>query len=249
MSKPRTQPSEQGDDSLSGLIAAHLALASTSWSIGVLGAIAEFIRAPDETHVTDHATFVVSARGAIRIAVTGATRVVAWSTGGGEPSSIALCLPASDCAMHGCSVITEAGPDHCALRDRDRDSILFDLGLGSPYFDFYIRTADPAAITCLREGIGSPLFGAHHGLLRAIVDMQPHRVFVSRLGRVEVYQRIAGAGETTPDGPHTHLLPQLLQTGRVHAPETPIPSGWVPCVNLYLGHPLHHHPWHDGLKH
>ena len=240
MSKPRTQPSEPGDDSLSGLIAAHLMLASTSWSIGVRGAIAEFFRAPDEIRVTDNATFVVTARGAIQIAVNGATRAVE-RIAGGEPPSIALCLPAADSIMHGRSVITEAGPDHRALRDRERDAILFDLGLGSRYFDFYIRTADPAAVTHLRKGIGLPLFDARHSLPRDILAMHPHRVFVSRLGRIEVYQPIARAGETTPEGPHTHLLPELLDSGRVHADDVPIPAGWIPCVNLFPGYPPAHH--------
>lgn len=248
MSPPRTQPIEQEDDRLSGLIAAHLGLASTSWSIGMLGAVAEFFRAQDETHTTDNATCVVTARGAIGISVTGATRAVACPADGGEPSSIALCLPAADCTMHGRSVITEAGPDHGALRDRDRDAILFDLGLGSPYFDFYIRTADPAAIKSLRKGIGLSLFDARHSLPRDILAMHPHRVFVSRLGRIEVYQRIASAGETTPEGPHTHLLPELLKTDRVHSENVPIPPGWIPCVYLYLGHPPAHHPGQDATR-
>jgi hypothetical protein len=249
MSKPRTQSGEQEDGNFNGLITDHLKLASTSWSIGVLGAVAEFFRAQDEAHTTDNATFVVTARGAIRISAIGSMRVAACTAAGGEPSSIALCLPAADCSMHGRSVITEVGPDHRALRDRDRKAILFDLGLGSPYFDFHIRTADPAAIKCLRDGIGFSLFDPHHSLPRAIVAMHPHRVFVSRLGRIEVYQRIAGAGETTPDGPHTHLLPELLKTGRVHAPETPIPSGWIPCVNLYPGHPPQHQSGNDTPAH
>ena len=242
MSKPPTQPSEQEADSPGRLIAAHLKLASTSWSIGMLGAIAEFFRAPDETHTTDNASCVVTARGAIRIALNSATRAVACTAGDGEPPSIALCLPAADGTMHGRSVITEVGLDHGALRDRDRDAILFDLGLGSPYFDFYIRTADPAAIKRLREGTGFSLFDARHSLPRIILAMHPHRVFVSRLGRIEIYQRIAHAGETTPDGPHTHLLPELLKTGRVHAADAPIPPGWIPGVTLYLGHP----PAHDA---
>lgn len=249
MCQPRTQSAEQDNDKVNGLIADHVKLASTSWSIGVLGAVAEFFRAQNEAHTTDNATWVVTARGAIRISVIGSMRAVACTAGDGEPSDIALCLPAVDCAMHGRRVITEVGPDHRALRDRDREAILFDLGLGSPYFDFHIRTADPAAIKALRKGIGFSLFDARHGLPRAIVAMHPHRVFVSRLGRIEVYQRIAGAGETTPDGPHTHLLPELLKTGRVHAPETPIPSGWIPCVNLYSGHPPQHQSGYDTHAH
>jgi hypothetical protein len=217
------------------LVAEHLRLDSTSWSIGMLGAIAEFFRATEEAFESDGTTFVVTGRGALRVVADGATRAVAYETGGDGRYAIALCLPESACTMHGRRVITEAGPDTGALRERDRAAVLFDLGLGSPFFDFYIRTADPHEIGRLREGIGLPLFDPRHGLLADIAAMHPHRVFVSKLGRVEVFQRIAGPGETTPEGPHTHLLPPLLKSGRVFDAETPIPSGWIPCATLYCG--------------
>lgn len=226
------------------IVEQHLRLASTSWSLGMLGAVAEFFRAQHEPFETDGATRVVTARGAIRVAVNGTTRAIPCETGG--VNTIALCLPETDCIMHSRNVITEVAPDHDAARAGDIDAILFDLGLGSPYFDFYIRTAEPAAINRLRQGAGMSLFDARHSLVRDILAMNPHRVFVSRLGRIEVYQPIASAGEKTPEGPHTHLLPELLKEGRVHAEDAPIPPGWIPCVNLYLGHPPPHHPGGDA---
>lgn len=201
----------------------------------MLGAIAEFFRGRGEAFDSDGSTFVVTGRGALRVVANGATRAVTYETGGNGQSAIALCLPESACTMHGRRVITEAGPDTGALRERDRAAVLFDLGLGSPFFDFYIRTADLHEIARLREGIGLSLFDPRHGLLSDIAAMHPHRVFVSKLGRVEVFQRIAGPGETTPEGPHTHLLPPLLKSGRVFDAETPIPSGWIPCATLYCG--------------
>lgn len=237
-----------GNASISALVARELRLASTSWSIGVLGAVAEFFRREEEPFDTDGATRAVTARGAIRIAVNGATQAVACGITGAEPSSIALCLPATDCIMHARGIVTEAGPDRDAVRACDVEATLFDLGLGSPYFDFYIRTADPAAVGCLRRGIGMPLFDARHNLLREILAINPHRVFASKLGRIEVYQRIAGPGEVTPEGPHTHLLPELLRTGRIHAEGAFIPPGWVPCVQLYFGQPPAHGPAADPAR-
>jgi hypothetical protein len=216
------------------LIAEHLRLDSTAWSIGMLGAIAEFFRGKNEAFATDGVTRVVTGRGALRVVANGATRVVPYDTGG-ERRAIALCLPETACMMHRRRLITEAGPDVEALRKPDRTAVLFDLGLGSPFFDFYIRTADPDAIRRLREGAGLPLFDPRHGLLPDIAAMHPHRVFVSKLGRIEVFQRIASPGDTTPEGPHTHLLPALLKSGRVFDAETPIPSGWIPCATLYCG--------------
>ncbi len=42
-----------------------------------------------------------------------------------------------------------------------------------------------------------------------ILAANPHRVFLSRLGRIEVYQPIPPPSGKSPQGPHTHVLPQL----------------------------------------
>jgi hypothetical protein len=70
-----------------------------------------------------------------------------------------------------------------------------------------------------------------------ILGANPHRVFISRLGRIEVYQPIPPASGRSPEGPHTHVLPKLLKSGRTHPATEPIPEGWVPCAHLYPPHP------------
>ncbi len=75
-----------------------------------------------------------------------------------------------------------------------------------------------------------------------ILGANPHRVFISRLGRIEVYQPIPPASGKSPEGPHTHVLPKLLKSGRTHPATEPIPGGWVPCAHLYPPHPAR-----DGL--
>ena len=71
-----------------------------------------------------------------------------------------------------------------------------------------------------------------------ILAANPHRVFISRLGRIEVYQPIPPASGRSPDGPHTHVLPKLLKSGRTHPATEPIPEGWIPCAHLYPPHPV-----------
>ncbi len=70
-------------------------------------------------------------------------------------------------------------------------------------------------------------------MLAAIKEASPHRVCISALGRIEVYQHIPSAGRhvRTPEGPHTHLLLRLLKAG--HAADTAIPPGFVACLTLY----------------
>ena len=62
----------------------------------------------------------------------------------------------------------------------------------------------------------------------------------SRMGRVEVYQRIGSSARNipTPEGPHTHVLPGLLKTGRTHSANIPIPAGHRPVLLLYPPSPV-----------
>ncbi len=56
---------------------------------------------------------------------------------------IALCLRESQSAMTQRLVLTELGPDREALRESDREAVLFDLGLGALQVDACIRVSDP----------------------------------------------------------------------------------------------------------
>jgi hypothetical protein len=48
------------------------------------------------------------------------------------------------------TVLTELGPDDGALRDQERDSILFDLGIDALQTDLCVRIADDAVAAQLR---------------------------------------------------------------------------------------------------
>ena len=207
----------------------------------MLGALAEFHR--DESEPCTHgASSVVTARGALRIDVAPGTRAIAYELVTQNVDSwnhgVALCLPEASCVMNGRRAITEIGADHEAVRPEDRDGILFDLGLGSRYCDFAVRTQNPERIAQLRAAVGTSLFDPAHDLIHDIPRWSPHRVFMSRLGRVEVYQRIGAAEGVTPEGPHTHLLQKLLRTNRTHSANLGLPGGLVPCVTFYPANPV-----------
>ncbi|MFD0933619.1 DUF6925 family protein, partial [Methylobacterium trifolii] len=213
----------------------------TAWSLGTFGAIAEFMRDPDEpVHGLDDGRLgMATARGAIALRPTSDLLPFAYETAvaSGWNHAIALCLPEDACAMNRRAVVTELGPDRDAARPDDRDGVLFDLGLDLLAVDACVRTRDPEAIACLRAGVGLPLFNHDNPIGRQLVAISPHRVFLARIGRVEVYAPIPGPGGTSPEGPHTHVLPKLLGAGRTHAATTPIPSGHVPCAGLHPAHP------------
>jgi hypothetical protein len=208
------------------------------WSVGTFGALAEFLRDPDEPadvrHGSGQAT-VVTPRGGIDVRLTDDVVPVAWERRAGDAWSqaLALCvfLPSG-----GRSVITELGPDTGALRAEDREAVLVDLGVGAPHLEACVRTSDAALLAALRAVEGRPLAGAGSaaGLL---VDAGPHRVFRTAVARLEVYTPIPPPTGASPDGPHTHLLPRLLAHGRTHAATDPIPPGHVPAATVHLPHP------------
>ncbi|WP_298961872.1 hypothetical protein [uncultured Methylobacterium sp.] len=213
----------------------------TAWSLGSFGVIAEFMRDPDEpvSALPDDRMGMATTRGAIALRPSADLRPVAYETAvaSGWNHAVALCLPESACAMSRRGVVTELGPDREAARPEDRDGVLFDLGLDLLAVDACVRSRDPEVIACLRAGAGQPLFAHGNPIGPHLVAMSPHRVFVARIGRIEVYAPIPPSGGTSPEGPHTHVLPKLLRSGRTHAATTPIPAGYVPCAGLHPAHP------------
>jgi hypothetical protein len=223
-------------------LARHIDDPDTHWSLGAFGAIAEFMRDRNEpTALVCSATSLsaTTGRGGIRITPLAAMRPIASETAVGEGWNhrVALCLPREHCAMSRRSVLTEIGPDVEALSEQHQDNVLFDLGLDCLQIDCCIRPSDPDVTARLRTYAGRSLFEPGNQAMAMILAANPHRVFVSRLGRVEVFQPIPPADGRSPQGPHTHVLPKLLSHGRTHAATEPIPKDLVPCAHLYPSHP------------
>lgn len=225
------------------VLAAQLADAEAGWSVGTFGAIAEFTREAGEDldmqRSRDRGS-VVTAKGGIRIVSHPGLRLIASESPTTESWShrVALCLPQAACAMGGRTALTEIGPDRDALRSRDRSGILFDLGLGALQIDACIRVDNMEVVAELRSRTGKSVFAPESDAMRIILAANPHRVFISPIGRAEVFQPIPPPGGRSPDGPHTHVLPKLLAHGRTHAATEPLPEGWIPCAHLYPAHPL-----------
>jgi hypothetical protein len=228
---------------LETLAVEHLRDWRTSWSMGSWGAVAEFHHDAGEPAAARRLERATD-RGAIRLDRLADVLPVAYETLSPNPLrwtvAVALCLSTEVAARAGRSALTELGPDREAVRQEDCQGILFDMGLAQPQVDFCIRTADAKLVALLREQAGRSLFAAGNPALAAILAAHPHRVALTALGRVEVFQKIGGpdTGGVSPPGPHTHVLPKLLATGRTHSANVPIPRGLVPCANLHPGNPV-----------
>jgi len=230
-------------DHLMTFLAGQLADIQAGWSVGAFGAIAEFTREPNETAelrrardgisvVTGRGGFCIVPRPGLRLIASESPTTESWS------HRVALCLRQESCAMSRRTTLTEIGPDDAALRAEDRNSVLFDLGLGSLQIDAYIRVGDPDVVAALRDHTRKSVFAPGNEVMSIILAANPHRVFVSQIGRAEVYQPIPPPGGKSPDGPHTHVLPKLLAHGRTHTATEPLPEGWIPCAHVYPAHPL-----------
>src|SRR3954453_3513512 len=225
------------------LITEQFADPEAQWSLGTFGAIAEFMRDADEAAKILHSEIsyaVVTPRGGIRLLAHPELRPVAFETVTTQAWSqrIAFCLPEEASAMSQRGVLTELGPDKEALRAEDRDALLFDLGLGALQVDCCIRTADRELAQGLRTHAGRSMLEPGNPAMELILAHSPHRVFITRAGRAEVYQPIPQPGGNPPDGPHPPVLPKLLAHRRTHAATEPIPRGFVSCAHLYPAHPL-----------
>ena len=224
------------------LLAEQVSDVGTQWSVGAFGGIAEFSRDPGETVSVATSAERVSAftsRGGVAITAHADIRPFASEsiTRHGWSHRVSLCLPEAVCAMNRRAVLTEVGPDADALREQDRAGVLFDLGLDLLHVDLCVRIADADVIAKVREYLGRPIFEDGNPVMGIIMPASPHRVFISRIGRVEVFQPIPPPTGKSPEGPHTHVLPKMLKSKRTHAATEPVPAGWVPCAHFYPAHP------------
>ena len=220
---------------LEPLLQTHLGDWRSGWSMGSFGAIAEFHQDKGEQPVIDDGLELARAtrRGGIRLERRRLADVTAIAYETLSPKrhrwshAVALCLPEANARRAERKVLTEIGPDDHAIRGIDRTGILFDMGLGLAQCDFCIRTSDPKLLGELRANLGRSLFEAGNNATAAILSTHPHRVALTALGRVEVYQKIGGpdTGGVSPPGPHTHLLPKLLASGRHPDPGRPLAAG------------------------
>ncbi len=225
----------------------HMETPSTSWSIGSFGAIAEFHLHPDETVRRDLSSsggVISTRRGAISINLPAQCQAAPYETlrrgdhrwlhgvNFGHPKVLA-----TRACRQG---LTELGADESAVGREHRDDILFDMGLAIPHVDVCVRTADQNLMTILRAHAGAAILTGDNPAVAAIKSHNPHRVFLSCAGRVEVFQGIGSSaqGIPTPLGPHTHVLPRLLQHSRTHAANIPMPMGHYPSLAMFPANPV-----------
>jgi len=226
------------------IVKRHIEDTATSWSIGTFGAIAEFHREADEpVQMTQGKGWiaVTTERGALRIDSHPKARLFPYETISKIPSAwsqgVMVCLPDDAAALSGRTGVTALDFDDGSLMPAGGDG-RFDLGFGLAHIDVCVRTHDPALIDALSQVQGTAFVDLPPATVKTIKACDPTRVFVSRMGRIEVAQSIPASRDATPMGPHTHVLPALLGRGRAQAANIPVPEGWSIALAFYPPHPV-----------
>lgn len=223
-------------------IAAHVARTlrerAGTWILGVHGAVGEFNSDPDEplsVHVGEEAVEATSPRAAIRLRIDGRVRALEIHRGDDRPPMLVLAVPRARLSLPVNAGLTALGPDGEAIRSEDRARDRFDLGLGRRVGRFTLRLAagDLADRLNACEGMALDALLARHGA--ALVAESPARVVETALGRVEVATPIPPPGGRSPEGPHTHLLPDQLRAGRESPIDPPLPDAYAPGAVLHPG--------------
>ena len=219
-------------DGIAEWVHALLIRAAGGWSMGVQGALAEFtVAAGDPEAVTverpsRRTVEALTTGGGLRLAIPDETQ--AFTTG----DTVYFAVPRGTLPSPATGVtITDADPG--ALRPGDRHDLVADLAVGHPAAAFCVRTGDAELGKRLWAVKGAAWPDALTALGPDLVATSPHRIVTTPLGRIEVYGPIPTDGGASPEGPHTHLLPAFLRTGRELPAGVSLPADLAPAAAFH----------------
>ncbi|MEM8837232.1 MAG: DUF1289 domain-containing protein, partial [Pseudomonadota bacterium] len=223
-------------DEIRDLVVRSLQTGCAKCVIGVVGATAEFSAPPDADVdvVVDGDGVIARTRfGALRVTINDHVRALTFDPPGLETEQrIVLAVKREAGRLPVSKGLADLGDDDSALLD-DPGTRLFDLALGRKEGRFCIRVEDGAAREALEKATGLALPGSLPTIGPALLAESPTRVVESALGRIEVQGQIPPPGARSPDGPHTHLLPDHLATGRALPVGMDLPRAYLPGAIFY----------------
>ena len=232
------RPLPWGAEAIRAFVLQSLAERSGTWVAGVVGAVGEFIAAPGEPIRVEAAGDAVVAHTAgarLRFFIDDDVRAISFEPPEGPPerSRIILAVKRERGRPPVATHLTELGPDHAAVDVRDRQTRLFDLGLGRKEARFCVRCPPGAALDAVVRAAGTGFPASLPTIAPALLAESPARVIETALGRIEILVPIPPPGGTSPAGPHTHLLPDHLATGRTLPAGMDLPRAYLPGAVFY----------------
>ena len=223
-------------DDVRAFVASTLEAGRGTWVIGVVGAVAEFTAAQSdkvEVHVDGDDITAYTKNGALRVKINDDIRALTFDLPdwGREPR-IVLAVKRERGRLPVASGVVDLGPDTDALV-QEQNAKLYDLGLGRKEGRFCVRLGEGAAREALNGSKGLMFPQALPMIAGPLVAECPTRVVESALARIEVLGQIPPPEATSPDGPHTHLLPDHIETGRALPVGMDLPRAYLPGAIFY----------------
>jgi len=219
------------------LMAALIDLArqpNIGWSIGVYGAVAEFVTRnasiPEIEIGGDGGLILRTPGGSLRLRPPPGTRMFELVGAARKLERRVLALHRSRLRAMPASGVTELGADEEAIGPAHRTERLFDLAVTRSMIRFCVRTGEASLIAALQRANGLDALDPAIGLVPALLASSPDRVVISPIGRIEVFGPIVRSDRGEP---HTHLLPKLLACGNEIESGFALPDGYAAGVSIF----------------
>lgn len=216
-------------------IVSSLEIGKGTWVFGVVGAVGEFTAAPSENTYFQFEGETILAHtknGAMRMKINDNVRALTFGLPDSMASSPILLAVKKFESIPIADVITDLGEDTTPLLSSD-EMRMFDLGLGRKEARFCVRVASGSAKESLKKTTGLNFTEALPLIAGALMQESPTRVIDTAIGRIEVQGKIPPPEASSPNGPHTHLLPNELETGRSLPVGMDIPCAYIPGAIFY----------------
>ena len=209
-----------------------------TWVAGVVGAVGEFTAAPgNKVHVDFEGDIIVATTPGARLrfhiddhvrALTFDPKVTPT-----REMRVMLSVKRERGRPEVAHVLSPLGKDCSAIAAADWDATLFDLGLGRKEARFCVRTGPGPLNDALVRADGTAFPDNLPKIGPALLEASPARVIETALGRIEVMTPIPAPTGKSPLGPHTHLLPDHLASGRATPAGMDLPRAYLPGAIFY----------------
>lgn len=223
-------------DEIASFVVQTLEQGQGTWVMGVVGAVAEFTApygAKIAVVVQDHNLVARTQNGAMRMKLGDDIRALTFDPPGLDRAPrIVLAVKRERGRLPVADGVTDVGEDTNALLG-ECGTRLFDLGLSRKEARFCLRLGDSPARTALENAARLSFLQALPQIGPTLVAESPTRVIETALGRVEVQGKIPPPDARSPDGPHTHLLPDHLATNRSLPVGMELPRAYLPGAIFY----------------
>ena len=222
---------------MQNFVAQSLKKGSGTWVMGVVGAVAEFSPAADQSVAVKVSDDTIKARtdgGALSMWIDDDVRALTFDPPltPAERTRVVLAVKRERGRLPAAGCITDLGEDANPLID-ERSKHLFDLGLNRKEARFCVRVAEGPALSVLQSTAGQALMPTLSKLGSVLAAESPTRVIETALGRIEVNSPIPSPRGRSPDGPHTHLLPDQLELGNAMPVGMDLPRTYLPGALFY----------------